>query len=227
VDYWSIKVTDAISTVAPELLIMQCGVTGEPVLCSRIHRSLHNGNLWFGNDSFVQLTNVNIGFLDTAGLDFTGNYIRGIGNYGSLDFTFRGTLLERYDGQQITGGPIDKCAGNWGGDCGVPAPKWKHVLTGTWTTAWDFSVIATWRYVGATDDVNGNFNPGERNYIDLAVSYTPKFAGFGDTTIDMGVDNIADTDPPVSGYFNFNGNTSPGTYAYLGRYLFFGVSEKF
>ena len=48
----------------------------------------------------------------------------------------------------------------------------------------------------------------------------------------VGVSNLMDNDPPVSGFFNNvavygNGNTIPGMWDTLGRYLFFGVTQKF
>ena len=66
----------------------------------------------------------------------------------------------------------------------------------------------------------------------MSVDYTPTFIGLGETTLSVGVSNLMDNDPPVSGFFGNvatygNGNTIPGMWDTLGRYLFFGISQKF
>ena len=66
----------------------------------------------------------------------------------------------------------------------------------------------------------------------MSVDYTPTFIGIGETTFSVGVSNLMDNDPPVSGFFNNvavygNGSTVPGLWDALGRYLFFGVTQTF
>jgi outer membrane receptor protein involved in Fe transport len=113
VDYWSIDVQDAISTVDEEFTITQCGLTGDPALCGLINRG-PNGNLWIGTAT-VSATNVNIGFLEVAGYDITGNYVTDIGAH-TLNFTLRGTLVETWDSQPVLGFDVNDCVGAWGGD---------------------------------------------------------------------------------------------------------------
>src|SRR5690606_32224464 len=233
IDYWSIEVKDAIATVTPSTIITQCGVTGDPFFCSLINRGAAN-SLWIGTSNVVS-TNVNIGFFDVAGIDFVAGYAYDAGNYGHVDFTFRGTWIEKFDQQEIPGGPIDECVGMWGGACARPTPEWKHIFTTTWTTPWDLTFVGTWRHVGAVDELTTSanaFDADAENYIDLAVTYTPRFIGIGETTLSMGVQNVTDNDPPINGRFGNvavfgNGNTIPGTWDALGRYFFFGVTQKF
>jgi outer membrane receptor protein involved in Fe transport len=240
VDYWNIEVKDAIGSVEPFTIISQCGATADPTLCSLINRG-PNGNLWVNpNNAFVTSTNVNIGFFETAGIDFTGGYTWDLTDYGGLDFVFRGTLITKWDQQEIPGGVVDDCVGEWGGACSRPTPKWKHNFMSIWTTPWDLVFVGTWRMVGGVDELTPSAHPasvgpadvGSQHYIDLTAEYTPQFIGIGETKITVGVTNLTDNDPPVSGRFGNvavygNGNTIPGTWDALGRYFFFGVSQKF
>ena len=120
-----------------------------------------------------------------------------------------------------------------------------------WNTPWNVNAALTWRYIGPVDVTFGNSNPllngvfgssdakiGAQNYFDLALQWnaTKNF------TIRAGVNNIFDRDPPaVSSTANVgaglplvsdpstggNGNTYPGVYDTLGRFLFVTVTGKF
>ncbi len=237
VDYWSIEIKNAIDTVAPEFVVTQCGVTGDPQFCNLVNRAPTNGNLWIGSSTSapnVVSTDVNIGFFDTSGIDVQASYALEIpNNYGSLDFTMRGTWVETWKEQPTPGGAINDCGGNFGGACQRPRPEWRHTLTSTWTTPWDMVFTASWRHIGGVDDFQGNErDASSENYMDMSLSYTPQWVGIGETTLNIGVSNVFDNDPPINGFFNNistfgNGNTVPGLWDTMGRYMFFGVSQKF
>ena len=236
IDYWSIQIEDAIDDVDPEFIVTQCGLTGNPVYCSLVNRSPANGNLWIGSSATapnVESTNVNIGVIETSGIDLAVNYSRDISSYGNLNFNFRGTWVEQFDQELSPGAPIDACAGTWGGVCGRPRPEWKHVFNTIWTTPWNIVANLSWRYIDGVDEYAlDRFSAGSQHYIDMFVQYTPTFIDFGQTTLMMGVNNVMDNDPPVSGYtadveVYGNGNTIPGTWDSLGRFFFFGISQKF
>jgi outer membrane receptor protein involved in Fe transport len=234
IDYWSIEIEDAIATVEPELIVERCGETGDPTLCSLIHRG-SNGNLWIGQNHVLS-TNVNIGFFDVAGVDIVTNYALETTNWGSFDFNLRGTWLEKFDEQPIPGAEIEECAGKWGGTCGRPRPEWKHTFTTTWQSPWDtWTFIGGWRYVGAVDEHEPDgegFNVDGEHYIDLTASYSAAWFGGEETVINVGISNLLDNEPPVSGLFGNvavfgNGNTIPSTWDALGRYYFVGLTQRF
>jgi len=237
IDYWSVDVTDAIDALDPEFTVTQCGLTGDASYCSLVHRAASNGNLWIGSSATapnVVATNINIGFYETSGIDIIGNYSYDVGQYGSLDFNFRGTWVEKFDQQLSPGATIDECAGAWGSVCGRPRPSWKHVFNTTWNTPWNVTANLAWRYIEGVDGYNGvePYNATDRHYFDLSAAYTPTFINIGETTLRFGINNLLDQDPPVSGYFfdvavYGNGNTIPGTWDSLGRYFFFGLTQKF
>jgi outer membrane receptor protein involved in Fe transport len=233
IDYSTIEVKGAIGIVEPNTIITQCALTGDSTLCGLIQRSPTNGNLWVGSNNFVTSTNVNIGFFEVSSIDVAAAYTRSIGNYGDLAFSLRGTWIEKWDQQELPGGPIDDCVGLWGGTCSRPAPEWKHILSTLWNTPWDMSIQATWRMVGGVDEFSTNpaaFNAGAEHYFDLAASYTASF--FGETQLTFGVSNVLDNDPPVNGRFGNvavygNGNTIGGTWDALGRYIFINIGQSF
>lgn len=235
VDFWSIDIRGAIDDLDAEFTVTQCGLTGDPAFCSLVNRG-SNGNLWIGSSATspnVIATNVNIGFFKTEGLDFFGSYGVDVGNYGSTDFTFRGTLVTKYDQQLSPGASIDDCKGFYGGVCGRPRPEWKHNLGAVWNSHWDITFAATWRYISKVKEQGQDrFTAKAENYLDISMDYSPTFLGIGETTLSFGVSNVMDNDPPINGIFNNvavygNGNTIPGAWDTIGRYFFFGVNQKF
>lgn len=231
VDYWSIEVADAIATVDPELIVRQCGLTGDAGLCDLITRG-PNGNLWIGTAPSVTSTSVNIGFFDVAGFDVSANYHLEAGRFGSLDFGLRSTILDKFDQQSVPGSTVEECAGAWGGACGRPRPEYKHTFNTVWTTPWDLTVVGGWRFVGGVDEFNlDRFSAGDESYFDLSATYEAEFLG-GTTTFALGVTNALDNDPPVSGLFGNvgvfgNGNTIPATWDAMGRYYFLGFTQRY
>ncbi|MFT7460193.1 MAG: iron complex outermembrane receptor protein [Planctomycetota bacterium] len=236
VDYWSIEIKDAIDDVDPSFIVTQCGETGDPVFCDLVSRNAANGNLWIGSQATsprVFSTNVNIGFFKTSGIDIATSYALEAGDYGSVDFSFRGTWLNEFKQQLAPGSPIEECGGFYGGSCQRARPEWRHTLTSVWSTPWGITGVASWRYIGGVDEFEQDrYSSGTENYLDLSASYTTSLFGLGETTLNIGVSNVLDNDPPVSGFFNNvsvfgNGNTIPGLWDSQGRYMFFGLTQKF
>jgi iron complex outermembrane recepter protein len=176
-------------------------------------------------------------------VDIQANYKIDLNQWGKLSFGLYGT----YTAQLITqpGGQLGvlayDCAGYFGATCGVPTPKWKHKVRVTYDTPIaGLGVGAQWRFLGSvTQDVNspnellqGTNGPPAQiptfSYIDLTASYT--FTK--NVTVRVGVNNVLDKDPPLVSvnYFSsafVNGNTYPGVYDSLGRYLFANLTMQF
>ena len=235
VDYWSITVEDAIDNLDAQTTVNQCGLTGDASLCALINRGA-NGNLWIGSSATspnVVATNVNIAFYEVSGIDLVGTYSYDVGDYGSLDFTLRGTWIDSAEQQLTPVSPINVCEGTWGNECGRPTPEWKHVFNVNWNTPWNIVGNLGWRYIGSVDEYDlGRYNADSYHYIDMSMSYTPTWIGYGETTFRIGANNLLDQDPPTSGHFNDvsvygNGNTIPGTWDAMGRNFFIGVTQRF
>jgi outer membrane receptor protein involved in Fe transport len=215
-----------------------------------------SGSLWLTPGGFVTDTPNNEGTVKTNGFDFNGSYSHRLGGLGSLSSTFNGTWLRHYKVDNGLTEEYD-CAGFYGPTCsgatvasGAPMPKWRHKLRTTLNMKNGIGISLQWRMVGKVtaetlqdnETLHGDIplDPGlhikAQHYFDLATTYT-----FGDHyNFRLGVNNILDNDPPlvtggsaVLGGSNLcpagpcNGNTYPGTWDALGRYIYAGVTLDF
>lgn len=224
-DYFDIKVEDAIGIVAAETTLDLCLDTGDAQFCDLINRGPETGSLWLGQDNIIA-TNVNIGFEQRSGFDLNSSYtIRFDNDFGKLKFNLVGTYFTKFDTQPVVGLRVYECAGYWGGVCGAPNPEWQHNLRATWENNDGLAVSANWRYLGETQQLDsGPQDIDAENYLDLTARYR-----WGDnTTISVGVNNVLENDPPyLTGAPGSNGNTYPGYFDALGRYVFASISYQF
>jgi iron complex outermembrane recepter protein len=222
IDYFDIEITDTISTFGSDNTLNACYFQGDAASCSRINRD-QNGNLWRA-DGFVEDLNVNIGSLQTSGIDLSLNYSGvEIGSFGSLNFNLTGTYLDELI--TVPGPGVDEydCAGLYSGSCGTPNPEWRHHARLGWVTPWAVDLSLTWRYYDGVEEFRGSdvqidYELDAANYFDLAANWaiTEKFS------VLVGVNNVLDSDPPVTSAVGTtgNGNTFPQTYDALGRWMF-------
>jgi iron complex outermembrane receptor protein len=191
--------------------------------------------------------NTNIGGLKTSGLDVAANYRMDLADYGmesagTLGFTMVGTWLSSLETDTGLGFGNSKydCAGFFANQCGVPNPEWRHRLRVDWGTPIEgLNLAGTWRYYGGAElavlgsDGSLNNSPSARldrefdaiNYFDLAATWQ----ALDNVNVRMGVNNVFDTDPPLSSSVGTTGNnnTYPQLYNAMGRYFFFGVTANF
>ena len=222
VDYFNIEVTNIITTFGAGNTVDACYVGGDVTACNRINRNAL-GNMWT-NGSFVEDFNINVGFLETEGYDFVGNYAYDLGDFGGLTFNFVGTKLETLNSSNS-----GDCLGKFGPTCGIPAPEWRHRFRIGYDTPWGVDIAGTWRYIGEVEyeggdrPLDGTFDA--ENYFDLFASWKATDTA----SFRIGVNNVLDNDPPLSRSVGTtgNGNTYPQTYDALGRYMFVGFTLDF
>ena len=239
IDWWSIKVADAIDTAPAQTVLDQCVFNN--VGCNLVQRDAV-GSLWLLNNGRVSTLNENLGGYYTTGVDLALNYLLRLGNWGSLNLNGVGTWLGKWEFEPIKGlGKFD-CKGLYGPSCGTPKPKWRHKVRATWTTPWNLDLAATWRHIDAVqaETTSGNSllagaTPAtdrqldKRDYLDLAAVWTVDKS----LTVRVGVNNVFDKDPPIvssviadPAIFG-NGNTFPQVYDTLGRLVFINLTAKF
>jgi iron complex outermembrane recepter protein len=248
VDYFNIKVNNAVGTIGAPVILQQCIQTGDPFFCSKINRApaslgAASGTLYLSRQGFVNNETTNTGSLKTSGIDINGDYRTTLGN-NKIRWQFVGTFLDKLVVQPLTNGFDYDCAGYYGITCGNPNPKFRFNTNVKFTTASDFGLTVRWRHLssvkadGISPDVdlnpNGNKPVGfsdegikARNYIDLLFSLPIKDTA----TLRIGVNNVFDKDPPIVSQANLggfgNGNTFPGTYDQLGRSIFVNLTADF
>jgi outer membrane receptor protein involved in Fe transport len=241
VDYFDIKLENAISAFGPNTTLTQCIKNGDPQFCSLIHRDAA-GTIWLTPNGYVVATNINVGGVSTRGVDVNASYTQPLGGMGSLAFSFVGTWLDKLTSNPFGTVNFD-CAGLFGAQCGTPNPEWRHKARVTYTAPNGIGLSAQWRYFSAVDnelvssdiDLNpagagvglppGGARFGSQSYIDLVLT-----ARIGDHySLRLGANNILDRIPPIAvtpAPFG-NGNTYPQVYDSLGRYVFAGVTLDF
>jgi iron complex outermembrane receptor protein len=231
IDYFHIEITDIINTIGGPNTVTACYIDDDQTACDRIHRN-PNGSLW-ANGGYVDDFNVNVGSVETSGIDFVANYGFDIGEWGGLSANFVGTWMEKADASNSS---VGDCVGKYGGVCGTaispqgPTPEWRHRARLSWDSPWGIDVAATWRHIGEVEldtgsagRIDGKFDA--ENYFDLFASWKAT-----DTAVfRLGVNNVLDNDPPLSVSVGTtgNGNTYPQTYDSFGRYVFMGVTLDF
>ena len=254
VDYFDITVKDAITTIPPVTTLNQCLASGDPTFCNLIVRD-NFGSLFRSNTppagssatfAGVQAVNTNIANFATRGLDIAATYSMdtsfvGLSGWGSVDFNYVSTFLFELSSVPVPGVTTTvECSGLYRGGCGGPNPEYRHRLLTTWQTPWNVDITATWRYYSGVDlntgqATGGTFTPSgnalddkldSANYLDLAAQWYMR----ENLTLRAGVQNLMGRDPEVSteaGTAPGNGDTFPGTYDPLGRYIFFGINATF
>ena len=236
VDGFRIKLKDRIGVIGADTIIAQCLATGDQSLCGLINRGT-NGTLFQGTSGYIVDTNVNAGTLLTQGIETSAGYTYRSDSIGTIGLSFNGTYVDKFTSDKA-GAKFD-CAGLYGAQCGYPMSKWRHQARISLTTPNGIGLSGNWRYLSATKfertssdaDLAGPFFINDarvkaQSYFDLAatVRVADKF------TYRMGVNNVLDKTPPILsataspiGSFG-NGNTYPGIYEAVGRYLFVGLT---
>jgi len=234
VDYFDIKIKDAIVSTPRSFILDQCYNQANEDYCSFItRRQAAAGANSAGSLEFIDTTLFNSGGLRTTGLDVTLGYnqnvVNGVASFNlSYTHVFKGYVIP------LPGADIDRFAGESGAS--------KDRATGT--LAWNndrmgFTLVGT--YIGGAylDDqfITGalgdpdihskNYRQNSRFYLDAQVRFTP-----GDHyEFFVGANNLLDTSAPrfITGLpFNFTGTeTDAGTYDPIGRRYYAGARIRF
>ena len=172
----------------------------------------------------------------TKGIDFVANYNMNLDDFGltgmgGLSFNLTGTWLDTLENTPFDGAPALECAGYYEGNCGFGSPEWRHRFTTSWNTPWNVNLLLTWRYHGEVEHFGSATAAPNRidryfdayNWIDIGATWQV----FDNTRFRVGINNVFDKDPPISYSQNGNGNTYPGVYDAMGRYIFFGLTADF
>ncbi len=246
-DYFNIKVKEAVGGIGAQVIIDQCIATNDPFFCGKIKRDTRTGPsagfLWTDGGGFVDDRTTNTGSLSTSGIDVNADYRVNLGE-NKVRWQFVGTWVKSLVSQPLTNGFDYDCAGYYGITCGNPNPEYRFNTNVKFTTADNIGFTVRWRYFsGVTVDTlspDVDLNPTSAkatgnidekipayNYFDLLFSLPIKDTA----TLRIGVNNVFDKDPPLISQSNLggfgNGNTFPGTYDQLGRYVFVNLTADF
>ncbi|MFN4296017.1 MAG: TonB-dependent receptor domain-containing protein [Brevundimonas sp.] len=241
IDYFDIEISGAIGTFGANNTIDACygigafaGAGSDAAACARLNRA-PGGQLWT-NNGFVENLTINTGGERTTGIDVVANYNMNLDDYGlagmgGLSFNLTGTWLESLENTPFDGAPALECVGYYENNCGFGSPEWRHRFTTSWATPWDVNLLLTWRYHGEVEHfglTGAGLDRLDRyfdayNWFDIGATWQ----AFDNTRVRVGINNVFDKDPPLSYSGGGNGNTYPGVYDSMGRYIFFGITADF
>jgi outer membrane receptor protein involved in Fe transport len=216
VDYWNIELDNAISQVGTQSRLTGCYERGE--YCDSILR--------FGADSPVAGSiievydyTVNVGGIDTDGVDFEARYAfeTGIGDWVvQLD----GTYLLSYE-KEIAGGELIDHTGRFEIDHDGFFTELRTNLSLNWSID-DWSATATARYIGGVTETESGWwtDPFERDVPSMTTfDLQGSWQAMDNLSLTLGVDNVFDEQPPFV-YSAFGANTDVTTYNVLGAFYY-------
>ncbi|AXB80129.1 TonB-dependent receptor (plasmid) [Novosphingobium sp. P6W] len=227
VDYFDIKINDAISTLALQSIIDRC-YNGETALCAQVVRNSSN--------VITDVTNryINIASLKNRGIDIEFSYRLPLDEISSLPGTlsFRnfathtikyttsdGLVTTRLDGQAV--------------NTVASVPSWV-VNTNLSYEVGRFQMLAQGRFISAgkydnayVEGVNINDNSiPSRFYVNLSAQYKLLDSDLGNVEIFAVINNLMDKDPPLVPVYGV-GATNFAYYDVIGRSGKVGVRFKF
>lgn len=239
-DLWRVTLDDTITPVAAQTVLSSCFANDASPFCSLIHRNVS------GDFSFINQPTVNLGKLDTKGIDGSIKYkiphfdVFGQ-NYGDLTASLDSTYLIRYNNDTAPGEPGDvivHMAGHYNNQYGNYT-RWRGLGQLNWTNG-PWNINYTVRYVGAVtvgwaDEREGasadpsipgtELKVSSQIYHNLGLGYN--LAAYN-TRLDVGVNNLFDKQPPLMYQNNvLNSNTDINTYEPIGRYFWGRVTVTF
>ena len=252
VDIWRLYLLNTIQSVGATQVLDLC-FNGATAYCNLITRNPSGGS----QGQIFQLIQpvANLGRSDVQGLDVGFKYRLPQFSFGQFGIVANATYTKQYDVDPAPGLAGDTvfhlaghvipfnspALGSCPGNTGVcTMPRWKAQTALNWSLGpWD----ASWRtrYLGrfrmGNPDVNQSQSPIRglpAFFIDYgATVYNDISAGYNieplNTRIDLGVDNVANKQPPQLYYdtTTLNLGTDPSTFDTVGRFYFARVTVKF
>lgn len=234
VDYYNIKLRQAVGSVTAPIAVAKCfnadgsNPSYDPtnIYCGLISRRPESGLIGVVNSPLL-----NLGGYRTSGIDVQADWtIRlgdlGIdGNPGSLKLGGIVNYLDSFKIRNLIGSPFQEYAGTILNTQIDPLssarPRWKSLVSATYTND-TFDIGVRWRYIDAMKNAGNVGNtgtvPGVKSvdYFDLLASVRIP----GGLQLRAGVTNLLDRAPPqVSTVI---GNTDYATYDLVGRRFFVG-----
>lgn len=228
VDYWDYHIEDIITNLDVNFSAEQCVATGDPTFCNLNFR--YEDGLNAGLIKVFQQPTVNLGELNTNGVDFGIKYALRNTPAGDFNISLDTTYIDSYESIASDGASPQEVAGTFDRQFGNYA-KWRGLFALGWAMG-DFDGLLTVRYIHSLQVLDPDGAPGvdppldipSVTYYDLTVGYTFPT----ETKLQIGAINLGDKDPPILYQNNvLNANTDVSTYDTLGRRWYVGLTQKF
>ena len=180
-----------------------------------------------GQIDSVTLSAQNVAQQTLAGFDIAASYGTQLGS-GNFSVRYLGTITEEREFTAFDGAEPFDCAGRFGDAlCDEPLPEYRHRITVGWAGE-KISGQLLWRHIGSSEDDNDDVvffveDLDSENYIDVSGEYR-----FNDNfSLNFGVDNLFDQQPPILGGNAEQSNTFPATFDVFGRTYYAKFNARF
>ena len=174
--------------------------------------------------SIVRTSFVNANSIDTSGIDLAlkGRYETDMGNW-AIDLDVTGVL--EYELKDEGGNTIDGAGQLNFSNFGDPMPEWRANLGLGWQSG-DHAARVFLRHVSSYDNEQMDESIDHFTTVDVQYSFDlgDRLADDTDTSITLGIVNIADENPPL---VHINGNYDPKTADPRGRRAYLRVTVGF
>ena len=250
IDFYSIKIEDAIAPLTFDAIYNQCvnpannptQSTSNP-FCQLITRDPASGLPGQTRGQYQ-----NVGTFKTQGVDLNIDWSAdladmGMGSLpGALSINLATTYLDKFEAQDIAGAPVIDYAGSVGGIPGALGQyRYKTFTTFTYSTG-GIAGSLRWRHLPSAHSAAFAQNPATTfrgpSHYDI-LDLTGNWEISQSYQVRFGVENVLDKDPAITNYdptpgtpptstFNSGqGTTLPGYYDVLGRRYFVGFKARF
>jgi iron complex outermembrane recepter protein len=220
VNWYSIKLTNAIDSVPATLTLSRCAFSADPVSCAAIRRTAN------GQVASINARLLNLNAIETSGIDWTVNFRSSEFAGGTVGLAVNAAHLIKYNivPPSDLNAPTQEYAGTERGSPDQAYPKFKLNGTIDWSAP-SYGISFTGRYINGIDERDGVHRMGSVFYGDVQLYLSP---GWMDHRLRLtaGVNNIFDRDPPQC-FTCDSANYDPTTYDTPGQFGYLRLSYGF
>ena len=236
IDYFNIEIDNALANANHIDLARLCFLSQNPTdpACNTFTRA-PSGDIDTG-----LITIINSAIATSEGIDFALNTewdtdaLALVGRNATVSLSLLATHYLEVGTQGSLLLPFQDCAGKFGGFCGLAAyrgtvPDWLGTARLTYASG-PFSASLRWRHIGGVTNAETELRSsrdqpppvlavptiGSVDYFDLTLAFDIR----DNLSLNFGVENLLDQDPPLTGNPNSDANTDSTTYDILGQRYF-------
>ncbi len=224
-DYYSIRVTDAVSQIQPGAALQSCYIDDpnpNNPLCGAVLRDPNTGFI-----STAIVNDFNLAAIEQAGIDVAANYVIDAPAQmgGRFRFSYQGNFVTKQTRQNNSTVAEVDCKGTYGSACSgdfasILQADYKHRASIDWQLD-NMNFQLGWRRIGEVEyAVDRSETISAQNYLDFAAAWQVN----EELAVNFGVDNLLDREPPTPeiGANHFN---TVSDYSVIGRSV--GVSLRY
>ncbi|WP_375429109.1 TonB-dependent receptor domain-containing protein [uncultured Sphingomonas sp.] len=217
VNYYDIKVKDAIAGIPANVLLNRCALGADALSCAATTRTAN------GFISAINGLLLNTGGIRTKGIDATFNFRTADTGAGVFGLAVIGNYLLRYQETvpATNGTTTTRYTGTERGSPDQAYPRFKGLATIDWAVG-PVTASVTGRFIDNVTEIQNSNELKERLYTDAQFIFRPSVLT-SRLALTVGVNNLFDKDPQACFSCSLN-NYDPTTYDVPGRFGYLRLS---